>query len=105
MLLRPIPRNTNVVVGWGSHMYGRQVAEDEEAVGTGTGEGSKSKQVSEGSLQEYDREEAHWTQVTAEVHSGRRPHPSAKQTWSKFNKYFEGHHILLKPFKISVKNA
>ena len=43
MLLRQIPGKTNVVADWGSRMYGLQLAEDEEAVDTGTDEGSKVK--------------------------------------------------------------
>ena len=39
MLLRYIPGRTNVVAGWGSRMYGLQLAEEEETVEAGTWKG------------------------------------------------------------------
>ena len=96
MLLRHIPGRTNVVADWGSRMYGLPLAEEDQAADTGADEGAEAKQDGETPLQHFDMEEADWSQVIAEVHSGRGLHPSAKQTWSRLNKYFEGHHI---PFR------
>ena len=68
-----------------------QAQEEYEVEGKDKPDGEEA--VSTDFVEGFDLEGSEWSQVIAEVRIGRGLHPSAKQTWARLNKYFEGHHI------------
>ena len=102
MLLRHIPGKTNIVADWGSRMYFLPSSGEEKEQlllarpRRDTVDSEEVGDTARSLLTDFDLETADWNQILAEVHSGRGLHPSAKQTWLRLNKNFEGHHI---PFK------